>query len=121
MTETLTFEDLLPVVAVRTAPGEYDVRDANGRTLWRMEGAALADFVCQSVNGYSAMRLTAHVLAERRPVVTADEVRNCVGKVILDVFGSQNIRRKNRSKIARACADLQDRFTSLIIDMPDIG
>lgn len=50
-----TFEDLLPLTPVRTAPGEYDVKDRSGRVLWHMEGASLADFVCQSVNGYSTM------------------------------------------------------------------
>lgn len=48
------FEDLLPLAAVRFAPGEYEVRARDGRTLWRMEGAALADWVCASVNGYNA-------------------------------------------------------------------
>lgn len=50
------FDDYLPVSAIRTAPGEYDIRSRGGRVLWRMEGAALADWVCASVNGYDAMR-----------------------------------------------------------------
>jgi len=47
-----SFDDYLPLTAVRTAPGEYDIMSANGRRLWFMEGASLADWVCASVNGY---------------------------------------------------------------------
>jgi hypothetical protein len=57
MTEP-TFDDLLPLAAVRTAPGEYDIMSSDGRRLWFMEGASLADWVCQSVNGYAAMLAT---------------------------------------------------------------
>lgn len=48
------FADHLPLVAIRTAPGEYEIRARDGRVLWRMEGAALADWVCASVSGYDA-------------------------------------------------------------------
>lgn len=47
-----SFNDYLPLTAVRTAPGEYDIMSSNGRRLWFMEGASLADWVCASVNGY---------------------------------------------------------------------
>lgn len=46
------FDDYLPFTAVRTGPGEYDIMASNGHRLWFMEGAALADWVCASVNGY---------------------------------------------------------------------
>ncbi len=46
-----------------------------------------------------------------------DEIRNRVGFVILQVFGAQDTRRKNRSKLARQCEELQNRFTLLIIDL----
>lgn len=49
------FEDYLPLSAVRVAPGEYEIKSRDGRTLWRMEGASLADWVCASCNGYSSM------------------------------------------------------------------
>lgn len=49
------FEDYLPLSSVCIAPGEYEIKDRNGRVLWRMEGAALADWVCASVNGYDGM------------------------------------------------------------------
>lgn len=48
------FVDHLPLESVRLAPGEYAIRDRKGRTLWTMNGAALADWVCASVNGYDA-------------------------------------------------------------------
>lgn len=48
------FTDYLPLSAVRFAPGEYAIKDRTGRTLWTMSGAALADWVCQSVNGYDS-------------------------------------------------------------------
>lgn len=46
------FADYLPLSPVRVAPGEYAIKDRGGRTLWTMDGAALADWVCQSVNGH---------------------------------------------------------------------
>lgn len=46
------FADYLPLSPVRVAPGEYAIKDRSGRTLWTIDGAALADWVCQSVNGY---------------------------------------------------------------------
>ena len=49
-----SFQDLLPLTPVRTAPGEYEIRARDDRVLWRMEGASLADWVCASVNGYDA-------------------------------------------------------------------
>lgn len=45
------FEEWLPLSAKRIAPGEYEVVDREGRRLWFMEGAALAEWVCAVVNG----------------------------------------------------------------------
>jgi hypothetical protein len=44
------FEDWLPLSAKRTAPGEYDIVNCEGRVLWRMEGRSLAEWVCELVN-----------------------------------------------------------------------
>lgn len=44
------FDELLPMSPRRTAPGEYDILGADGRVLWRMEGAALAGWVCDRLN-----------------------------------------------------------------------
>jgi hypothetical protein len=49
------FAEYLPLSAVRTAPGEYDIKDRKGRTLWRMDGASLADWVAASCNGYETL------------------------------------------------------------------
>lgn len=46
------FADYLPLSPHRFAPGEYAIQSRSGATLWTMNGAALADWVCQSVNGY---------------------------------------------------------------------
>ena len=50
------FDDLLPLSPRRTAPGEYDIVDAGGRVLWRMEGAALAEWVCGVLNAAQPWR-----------------------------------------------------------------
>ena len=52
--------------------------------------------------------------------INENEVRNRVGRVIYDIFGPQRVRRKNPSKLARQCAELQERFTTLITNMPPI-
>ena len=51
-----TFDDLLPLSARRTAPGEYDIVDKDGRRLWFMEGAALAEWVCLTLNSRPTLK-----------------------------------------------------------------
>ena len=46
--------DYLPLRAIRTGPGEYDVIARNGQRLWFMEGTALATWVCASINSCAA-------------------------------------------------------------------
>ena len=58
MTIANSFADYLPLAAVRTAPGEYEIRAGQGHLLWRMEGAALAEWVCRAVNGWAQMHAT---------------------------------------------------------------
>lgn len=45
-----TFDDLIPLTAERVAPGEYEIKARDGRRLWIMDGAALAEWVCESTN-----------------------------------------------------------------------
>lgn len=74
------FADYLPLTPVRLAPGEYVIKDRNGRTLWTMDGAALADWVCQSTNGYDS------AIGERDEL--SEEIETC--HAMLDAFYSED-------------------------------
>lgn len=73
-----SFADYLPLTAVRTAPGEYDIMSSNGRRLWFMEGASLSDWVCASVNGYDGA-LRAIALASKSDTSVRDERDAAIG------------------------------------------
>lgn len=45
-----SFNDLLPLSATRIAAGEYEIKSADGRRLWYMEGRSLAEWVCERIN-----------------------------------------------------------------------
>jgi hypothetical protein len=49
------FDDWLPLTARRIAPGEYEILTAEGHRLWYMEGAALAEWVCATINSRPAL------------------------------------------------------------------
>ncbi len=44
------FDDYLPLAAIRTAPGEYDIVASDGHRLWSMEGTSLAVWICMTIN-----------------------------------------------------------------------
>lgn len=64
--KTEGFEDRLPLKAVRIAPGEYRIESCDGVRLWYMEGAALAEWVVESINGYAALREAADALEGKK-------------------------------------------------------
>lgn len=48
--ERTGFDDWLPVRAERIAPHEYKIVTCGGLPLWYMEGAALAEWICERIN-----------------------------------------------------------------------
>lgn len=48
--ERTGFDDWLPVRAEYIAPGEYKIVTCGGLPLWYMEGAALAEWICERIN-----------------------------------------------------------------------
>lgn len=86
------FDDYLPLSAVRIAPGEYEVKDRSGRTLWHMEGASLADWVCASANGYNAMqgilanKTTHDITTPSATEIAEDILAPAIGKVHPEIY-----------------------------------
>jgi hypothetical protein len=80
-----SFQDLLPLTPVRIAPGEYEVKTRDGCLLWRMDGAALADWVCASVNGYDA------AVNALTPAFTSDKCERCAGTGEVEGYGGNNV------------------------------
>lgn len=102
------FEDYLPLTAVRVAPGEYEIKSRDGRTLWRMEGAALADWVCASVSGYdAAMRGLKHLRSAAVPGQSVlDEIEAALISIADGVRPQEAVGRAfNVINAARAVAE----------------
>jgi hypothetical protein len=79
---------------------------------------------CKLINAFDAQRKRSEMPppfpAAPHPI-NENEVRNRVGRVIYDIFGPQHVHRRNPSKLARQCAELQERLTTLITNMPPIA
>lgn len=97
------FTEYLPLAPVRIAPGEYEVKARDGRTLWRMDGAALADWVCASVNGYDAA--IAALNPDAQSVTAADDLAREIvdviwgeAKKLAQSFVDANVRNYNDHK-----------------------